>query len=380
MASTAVLRDAKAVESDVVLREVKPLKSKNKPRWDRKRWALWGAGVALALATSGFGYRWWAVGRFIKMTDDAYVGGDVTVIAPKVAGFISKILVADNQAVRAGDLLVKLDNRDYRAALAKTVATVDAKRAALANLDAARRLQQAMVDQAKARTSAANAEIVRARDDDARYRQLAPRGAASVQVLEHAATDYKKALAAGEEAAANVAAAERRLDVIATERQQTEAALAEAIAEREIAELNLGYTELRSPIDGTVGNRAARVGSFAAVGTPLMSVIPAHDLWVDANFKEDQLARMVPGQAARVVADVMPGRVFHGQVESLAPGTGAIFSVIPPENATGNFTKIVQRVPVRIHLDGSDPLLIALRPGLSTTVSIDTRSITPMKE
>jgi membrane fusion protein, multidrug efflux system len=373
MSSTTLLRDAKGVATEPVrLRDAKTIPTKSKPKSGRKRWALSGAVLLFASAALWYGYRWWTVGRFIKTTDDAYVGGDVTVIGPKVAGFISHVVVTDNQPVRAGDLLVKLDDRDYRAALAKATAAVDAKHATLANLDATRRLQEAMVAEATARVVATDAEIVRARDDATRYRQLSSSGAASVQGLQKANADYQKALASGQEAGAARTAAERRLDVIDAERQQTRAALAEAIAERDLAELNVGYTELRSPIDGTVGNRAARNGAYAAIGTQLISVVPSHDLWVDGNFKEDQLARMVPGQNATVIADVMPGKVFHGHVESIAPGTGAIFSVIPPENATGNFTKIVQRVPVRITLDDSDARLGTLRPGLSTTVSVDT--------
>jgi membrane fusion protein (multidrug efflux system) len=150
--------------------------------------------------------------------------------------------------------------------------------------------------------------------------------------------------------------------------------VAQAQADLETARLNLGYTEIRSPIDGYVGNRAAQDGAYVSGGAYLLSVIPAHGLWVDANFKEDQLARMKPGQAATVVADVLPGHAFHGRVKSLAPGTGAVFSVIPPENATGNFTKIAQRVPVRIALDADDAELPRLRPGLSATVTVDTRA------
>jgi membrane fusion protein (multidrug efflux system) len=358
-----------------VLREAKAIPTQSKPKPNRRRWALFVGGFVIALAAIGYGYRWWTVGRFIKTTDDAYVGGDVTVIAPKVAGFIAQVLVTDNQAVHAGDLLIKLDDRDYRAVLAKATAAVEAQQATLANLDATRRLQEAVVAQAAARIPATDAEIVRARQDASRYRLLSSHGAASIQGLQTADADYKKALASGQEAGAALSAAERQLEVIDTERQQTRAALAAAVAERELAELNLGYTELRSPIEGTVGNRAARTGAFATIGTQLLSVVPARDLWVDANFKEDELARMVPGQPATVIADVLSGRVFRGHVASLAPGTGAIFSVIPPENATGNFTKIVQRVPVRISFDGYDPLIAKLRPGLSTTVKVDTRSI-----
>ena len=155
---------------------------------------------------------------------------------------------------------------------------------------------------------------------------------------------------------------------------EARAEVAQAEADLRTAELNLGYTEIRSPIDGYVGNRAAQIGAYVTGGAYLVTIIPAHDLWVDANFKEDQLARMARGQSATVVADVLPDHAFRGHIISLAPATGAIFSVIPPENATGNFTKIVQRVPVRIHLDGDDTMLRALRPGLSTTVSVDTRS------
>ena len=161
--------------------------------------------------------------------------------------------------------------------------------------------------------------------------------------------------------------------LIASQTLQAEAALAQAIAERDLARLNLSYTELRAPIDGTVGNRSARAGAYAPVGTQLIAIVPADGLWVDANFKESQLAHMRPGMTAQVRADVLPGQVFTGHVESLAPATGAQFSVLPPENATGNFTKIVQRVPVRIRLDGDGGALGRLRPGLSVTAAVDQR-------
>ena len=161
--------------------------------------------------------------------------------------------------------------------------------------------------------------------------------------------------------------------MIDTEKRQTEAALAGAVADRETAQLNLGYTELRAPIDGTVGNRSAHAGAFATIGAQLLSLVPARGLWVDANFKENQLARMRPGEPVAIAADVLPGDVFHGHVASLAPATGAQFSVLPAENATGNFTKIVQRVPVRILLDGSASELGRLRPGLSVTAAVDQR-------
>ena len=222
----------------------------------------------------------------------------MTVIAPKVAGFIASVNVADNQAVHAGDLLVKLDDRDYRAALAKAVAAVAGRQATLANLEATRRLREAEITEAEAEVAASDAEIARARDDQARYRQLAANGNASVQTFQKADADNKKAIAAGAHSRAALEAARRQLDVIDAQQQQAEAALAGAVADRDIAQLNLGYTEIRAPVDGAVGNRSARPGAYATIGAQIMSIVPAKGLWVDANFKESQLAGMRPGQSA----------------------------------------------------------------------------------
>jgi membrane fusion protein, multidrug efflux system len=338
-----------------------------------KQLGLVGAALLVGLGGAWYGHHWWTVGRFIETTDDAYVGGEVTVIGPKVAGFIAEVAVTDNQVVRAGDLLVKLDDRDYRAALAKAAAAVAGQQATLANLDANRRLQEAMIAQAHAELTATAAEITRAKYDVDRYRDLAQDHAASVQRWQQADADYQKALAADAKARAALEAAQRKLDVIDTQKQQTLAALAGALADRDTAQLNLGYTELRAPIDGTVGNRSARAGAYATVGAQLISLVPANGLWVDANFKESQLAHMRAGLPVTIEADVLPGEVLHGHVASLAPATGAVFSVLPPENATGNFTKIVQRVPVRVTLDGDAATLGRLRPGLSVTAAVDQR-------
>jgi membrane fusion protein (multidrug efflux system) len=339
----------------------------------RKR--LLGAACVLLLAAGAtwYGTTWWTTGRFIESTDDAYVGGEVTIIAPRVAGDIVAVPVTDNQVVHAGDLLVKIDDRDYRAALAKARAAVALQQATLANLDATRRLQQALIAEAAAGVTAAQAQIERTREDQARYRTLSATEAASVQSFQRADAAYKQAVADGDRAAAAQEAARRQLDVIDTQTQQADAVLEAAVADRDAAQLNLGYTELRAPIDGAVGNRSARVGAYATVGAQLVSVVPARGLWVDANFKENQLAAMRPGLPAAIRADVLPGQAFHGHVASLAPASGAVFSVLPAENATGNFTKIVQRVPVRIELDGDAGVLGRLRPGLSVTVDIDER-------
>ncbi|WP_295990345.1 HlyD family secretion protein [Rugamonas sp.] len=329
--------------------------------------------IAAGLGLASYGWHWWNDGRFMENTDDAYVGGDVTAISAKVPGYITSAAVLDNQVVHAGDLLVKLDDRDYQAALAKAEGAVAAQRALLANLDATRNLQQAVIAQARAGVTATAAETSRSKDDETRYHDLAAKSAVSIQSAQRADADYKQAQAYGLKAQAAQTATERELDVIATRRDQAAAALTQAIAERELAKINLGYTELRAPIDGTIGNRHARNGSYAAAGAHLLSIVPARGLWVDANFKESQLAQLHPGQRAIIEADVLPGHQFHGHVTSLAPATGAQFSVLPPENATGNFTKIVQRVPVRIVLDDADGTLGTLRPGLSVTAEVDGR-------
>jgi membrane fusion protein, multidrug efflux system len=185
----------------------------------------------------------------------------------------------------------------------------------------------------------------------------------------------QKAAAAVRSGAASLDAAKQQLAVLDTEIAETRAGLAEAQADRRTAELDLGYTRIRAPIDGYVGDRGAQIGAYTTIGTPLLAIVPAHGLWVDANFKEDQLADMRPGQPASIVADVLPGRTLTGRVLSMAPATGAVFSVIPPENATGNFTKIVQRVPVRIAVEDGAGTLGLLRPGLSTTIGVDTRAV-----
>jgi membrane fusion protein (multidrug efflux system) len=339
----------------------------------RKTLIISSAALIVVAVLATFGRHWWTVGRFMESTDDAYIGGDITVIAPKVSGFIARVAVADNQTVHAGDVLVKLDDRDYVAARARAIAAVAAQDAALANLRATRHLQEAIIAQAQAVITSADAEIERSREDQTRYQRLQQLSAVSLQESQKANADYKDAVASGVKTRAALAASQRQLDVIDSQTQQAQAALAQANADRDVAELNLSYTELRAPMDGTVGNRSARPGSYATIGAQLMSLVPARGLWVDANFKESQLARMHAGQPVFVEADVLPGQVFHGRVASLAPATGAVFSVLPAENATGNFTKIVQRVPVRILLDGDASALGRLRPGLSVVAKVDMR-------
>ena len=343
----------------------------SKPRPGLARLAI---ALVVVIAVVAYGLHWWTTSRFVEDTDDAYVGGDVTVIASKVAGYVETVAVTDNQVVHRGDLLVKIDDRDYRAAVARAEASVGAARALLGNLDATALLQHSTIAQADAGVAAAKAEATRAQLDDARYRDLAGRSAVSMESAQRAQADAQAAQAGQARAAAAQQGAQRQLGVIDSQRKQAEAALAQANAELEVARLNLSYTELRAPVDGVIGNRRARVGAYSTSASPLLVVVPSHGLWIDANFKEDQLARLRIGQEVDVHADADPGRAFRGHIVSLAPATGAQFSVLPPENATGNFTKIVQRVPVRIALDGKDGDLDLLRPGLSVKASIDTKA------
>lgn len=338
-----------------------------------KRTLLFTGGILLLAASAWYAANWWVTGRFVETTDDAYVGGDVTPIAPHVSGYIQSILVHDNQYVRAGQPLVRLDPDDYLAALDHARAAISERKAAVAALNAEYELQHAAIRQAEANLAARQAEATFAAEEATRYRTLANNDAGSRQDAQRALASARKGAAAVTAATAAVVVSKQRLSVLKTRIIGAKAAIRAAEADLRIARLRLGYTTIDSPIDGYVGDRSAQVGAYVPAGTNLLSVVPARGLWVDANFKEDDLHRMKPGDPATIVADVSPGRVLHGHVASLAPATGAVFSVIPPQNATGNFTKIVQRVPVRIVLDGETSTLGLLRPGLSATVSVNTK-------
>ncbi|HJS84019.1 MAG TPA: HlyD family secretion protein [Acetobacteraceae bacterium] len=339
--------------------------------------ALAALGLGALMAVGYYGYDWWIAGRFTETTNDAYVGGDVTPIAPHVAGFVRQILVADNQRVEAGQTLIRLDPRDFQAALNHAEAVLDAQEAALASAQARRVQQQSVIDGVMADLTARQAQAAFAAAETRRYSALVLTAAGSRQNAEKALAEDRAARAAVIAAQAALRAAKQQLAVLDTELAQAKANVGQASAGARTARLNLGYTDIAAPVAGYVGDRSAQVGAYVAAGTNLLSVVPASGLWIDANFKEDQIARMRPGDAARIVADVLPGRTLHGHVESLAPATGAVFSVIPPQNATGNFTKIVQRVPVRVGLDGDAAELGLLRPGLSTTVSVNVRTRAP---
>jgi len=345
----------------------------NLPRRRLRRLVLVVAVLAILSGGAWAGRHWWAVGRYIETTDDAYIGGNVTAIAPHVSGFVAQVLAADNERVHTGQVLVRLDPRDFQTALDHAAAVVDARTTEVEGLRARYTLQQSTIRQYEADRAAKAARASFTAQDAERYRNLAQTNAVSRQEAQQSSTLDQEARAAVSSSGAALEAARQQLKVLEAQIAAARAAEAQARSDLQTAQLDLGYTEIRSPIDGYVSNRAAQVGAYVKQGAYLVSVIPAAGLWVDANFKEDQLARIRPGQMATVRTDVLPHQPFHGRVLSLAHGTGAVFSVIPPENATGNFTKIVQRVPVRIALDARDPGVEMLRPGLSITASVDTR-------
>ena len=338
-----------------------------------KRLLISGGVVLLLAAAAAYTVQYLQTGRYLETTNDAYVGGDVTDIAPNVSGIIAAVDVTDNQQVHKGDLLVQIDPGSFAAALAHARAAVTGERANLANLAAQATLQNDMIAQAQAGLEAANAALTLAAQNRARYQHLAATQAGTEQDAQTAISNFTQAQAARDKAGAALAAAEAQLTVIGTEQQTAQAALAGAQADARTAAINLAYCSIRAPINGVVGNRSAHTGGYAQAGAQLISIVPATGLWVDANFKEDQLARMQPGQPVTVTADVAPETKITGHVVSLAPASGAVFSILPAENATGNFTKIVQRVPVRITLEGSAGTLGLLRPGLSVTASVDTK-------
>jgi membrane fusion protein (multidrug efflux system) len=338
----------------------------------RKRLVIGLSLLALAIAGSGSWY-WWNELRYLQSTDDAYVQSDVSIISPKIEGYIKKVKVADNQQITEGAILFVIDDRDFKAKLAQAEAAVATEEASVATYESRLKLQQAMIDQAAASKQSAEADLARAQQDYKRYSTLMTSDFASRQRFEQAEADARKAEAALAKARAALAAEQNQLAVLHSQRREEEAKLQQARANLQLTTNDLDNTVIRAPISGVAGNRAGQVGQYVKPGTQLLSLVPLSRLYVTANFKETQLTRMRPGQIAEVSVDAYPDRALQGRVESFAPGSGAQFSLLPPDNATGNFTKIVQRVPVRIALPADNTLDGLLRPGLSVTVTVDTR-------
>jgi membrane fusion protein, multidrug efflux system len=338
-----------------------------------RRLLLVGASV-LALAGAGdFGWKYWTVGRFQVSTDDAYVKADSTTIAPKVSGYLASVLVGDNEPVKTGQVLAKIDDRDFRVALNQASADLAAAKAAVATKLAAITAQQSVIEAAQATIAVDQATLTFAEQDDKRYAQLASNGYGSVQNAQQAASRLAGGRAAVARDTASLANATKQLDVLKAELVQAQATVSRDEALQEQAELNLSYTTITSAVDGTVGNRTLRVGQYVQAGTQLMAVVPLSAAYIVANYKETQLADVHPGQAVAISVDTYPGVTFNGHVDSIAPASGQEFALLPPDNATGNFTKVVQRIPVKIVLDPGTAFAGELRPGMSVYPTIETR-------
>jgi membrane fusion protein (multidrug efflux system) len=338
-----------------------------------KRAALGLALVSGITAAADYGYHYQTVGRYLEATDDAYVKADYTTVAPKVSGYIAEVPVGDNEAVRAGQVLARIDDRDFRVALDQARADTAAAEAAIRNFDAQIVLQQSVIDQTRAEIAATEASLKFAAEDHTRYRDLMKTGYGTVQRAQQTEAVLSEKAAQLQRDRAGLAAALSKTDVLTTARGQAEAQRDRSRATEHQAELNLSYTTVIAPIDGTVGARSLRAGQYVQAGTQLMAVVPLHAVYVVANFKENQLTQVRDGQPVAIGVDGFPGVTLKGHVDSLAPASGLEFSLLPPDNATGNFTKIVQRIPVRISLDG-DALAGLLRPGMSVEPVIDTRT------
>lgn len=319
------------------------------------------------------GYDYWASGRFIERTDNAYVRADAASVAPKVAGYVVELLVLDNQPVEAGDLLLRIDPTDYEARRSQATAALAAARAARASLDREHALQRALVRQSAAALQAAEAEANRATRDRFRADRLVQDRWITESDHDAALAAEIRALAAVEQAREARAAEQQRLQVVDAEAVRLDAIVDQRKAELRIAEIALHDTEVRAPVAGVVGNRRVETGHYARPGSPLLTIVSLDDAWVVANFKEVQLARLAPGQPVRVFIDTFGDREFAGRIDSVAPASGSEFSLLPPENATGNFVRVVQRIPVKITLTAQGRQPIRLRPGMSAVVEVDTR-------
>ncbi|MCP3733640.1 HlyD family secretion protein [Sphingomonas sp. RP10(2022)] len=333
--------------------------------------------LVLAAAVIG-GVLWYvryqSVGKFMQGTDDAYIQADAVTISPKVSGYVDRLFVADNQQVKAGAPLLQIDARDYRAQAAQVEAQIDVARANAAGVRAQISEQQAAIDKARSDLAAARSDAAFAHAEVVRYQPLAASGAETREKLSQLQNQARQADAQVAAANAALISATRRVGTLQAQVRQAQAQGEASRAQLQAANVNVGATILRASIDGRVGDKTVRTGQFVQAGTRLMSIVPVQQLYVTANFKETQLGLMRVGQPVTLEADALPGVEIHGHVESVSPGTGAQFSLLPPQNATGNFTKIVQRVPVRIALDAGAETRKLLVPGMSVDVTVDTRS------
>jgi membrane fusion protein (multidrug efflux system) len=346
-----------------------PAATGKKPRIRRPM--IYAIGALLVAAALGGGYVYLDNAEHFQSTDDAFIAARQSSLAPKVAGYLTAVPVTDNQHVNAGDVIARIDDRDYRVALDQALAQVAAARASIENVDAQLDVQQAQIGANQAQVDQAQAALVFAQQQATRYQDLAKTGAGTVQNAQQYSSQLRQQQAALASAQATLKLAQRQIEALKAQRNSAVASLAQANAQRDQAQLNLSYTTVRAAQPGRVVNLSAAVGQFAQPGTSLAMFVP-DQIWVTANFKEIQLDRMLPGEPATLEIDAYPGRAIRGHVDSIQPGSGTAFSLLPAQNATGNYVKIVQRVPVKIVID-NPPAKVELGPGMSVvpTVRVD---------
>src|SRR5260370_23293240 len=341
--------------------------------WPLKRLLIGAAAVLFPAGVGIYGDCWSTTGRFMVSTDDAYVQAHSVLISPKVSGYISEASVDDNQSVHAGEILARIDPRDYQTALDRARASVAAAQASIDTLSRQTAQQKLAVEQARQLVASDQAALVYSQQDFQRYTELAKTGNGTVQRAQLSQADIREKQAALQHDATGVGVAKKQIGVFEAQLAQANATLAQQQAMEHQAELNLSYTTITAPVDGTVGVRTLRVGHYVQAGTQLMAVVPLQAVYITANYKETQLTDVRPGQPVTIDIDTFPGTTVHGRVDSLAPASGQEFALLPPDNATGNFTKVVQRAPVKIVVDKGDPLFGMLRPGMPLEPPIHTK-------
>lgn len=351
-----------------------PLPPEPAPARKSKRAVLPIIVLLLLVAGGWYGYRYLTEWRFLISTDDAYVKADMAILSAKVAGNLVAVRVVENQSVKAGDVLAEIDPGDYKLAVAAAQRRIDTQSATIARIEAQEIALMSSVAQVRAQQTASVADQVRAASEFERAQALVERKFATPQRLDLARADRDRTTAAVVGADAALAAAEANLAVMRAQRGEAERVREELQIALDRAKRDLDFATVRAPFNGVVGNKAAQLGAFVAPGTRMMALVPLDTAYVEANFKETQLGRIKPGQKASIFVDAYGGRHIEGIVDSMAPASGAQFSLLPPENATGNFTKIVQRVPVRVRVPAEVARAGLLRPGLSVVVDIDTRT------
>jgi membrane fusion protein, multidrug efflux system len=352
--------------------EGKPAPELGGVKSNRKR-ILVGAAAAVLLAASWFGYEYMTTGRFLVSTDDAYVRAYNTTLGAKVSGYVSEFLVEDNTRVRAGDVIARIDDGDYRLAADSARDKVATQEATIARFDRQIDAQRAAVEQARAQLVSAQAAQTRMRSEFDRQQALAGKEFASKQTLEQSLANRDQAVAAVQSGQAALDGAIANVGVLQAQKQEAAQTLEELKTALAKAERDLSFTEIRAPFDGVIGNRAAQVGDFMQTGQRIAALVPLSDVFIDANFKETQLARLQPGQPVSITVDALPDETLNGVVTSVSPASGSVFTLLPPDNATGNFTKIVQRLGVRIRVPADVAERGALRPGMSVVVAVNTK-------